>query len=327
MTSSSPASQAEALVRAGRGAEAAALLERAAAAGDPDALLQLATWRLMGQSVPRDLPEARRLLAQAAALGQPQAAVMEAALTANGSGAPADWPRAVALLRRAAARDRVAADHLALLDTMALDTEGAPTRLPEPEPLAPGGAVLRFPGLLTPAECEHVARGAADIMEPAVVIDQRTGQQFRHPYRTSDGAVLGPTRESLPVRAVNRRIAAISGTGVDQGEALMVLRYAPGQEFRPHLDSLPGTRNQRIKTVLIYLNQGYAGGETTFSHYGLTVAPKGGDAILFTNTLPDGRPDPRALHAGLPVETGVKWLATRWIRAQPFSVWTGPDAA
>ena len=302
------------------------LLERAGSEGDGDALLHLAIWRLMGRPTARDLPEARRLLARAAALRHPQAAVMEVALTANGSGGAPDWPRAVTLLRAAAAHDRVAAEQLALVEAMALDPDGSPSGLPPAEPLAAGGAVVRYPGFLTPAECEHVARGAADVMEPAVVVDPRSGRQVRHPHRTSDGGVIGPTRETLPVRAINARVAAISGTAIDQGESLTVLRYAPGQQYRPHSDALPGTRNQRIKTVLLYLNDAFAGGETTFPAHGVTVTPQGGDALLFTNTLADGRPDPRSVHAGLPVRQGVKWLATRWIRQRPFSVWTGPDA-
>lgn len=273
----------------------------------------------------RDLPAAQALLRRAAASGNADAALMEVALIANGSGAPADWPAALSLLRAASKWDEVAARHLALVDAMAIDDEGAPTRLPEPEPLAPDGAVVRYPGLLTPAECEHVARMAMDIMEPATVVHPVTGKPIKHPHRTSDGAVLGPTRETLAVRAINRRVAAISGTDVDQGEALTVLRYAPGQEYRPHHDTLTGTNNQRVKTVLLYLNQGFGGGETAFPHYGLSVTPRGGDALLFLNTGPNGRPDPRAQHAGVPVTGGVKWLATRWIRARPFSPWTGPE--
>lgn len=302
------------------------MLGRAGDRGDAGALLRLATWRLMGAPVPRDLPEARRLLRRAAALGSAPAALMEVALTANGSGAPADWPTALRLQREAARRDRVAAAQLELIEAMALEPDGHPARLPQPEPLAPGGAVVRFPGLLTPAECEHVARVAADLMEPATVVHPVTGAQIKHPHRTSDGAVIGPTRETLAIRAINLRVAALSGTQVDQGESLTVLRYAPGQEYRPHHDALPGTGNQRVATVLLYLNYGFRGGETVFPHYGVSVAPRGGDALLFLNVGPDCRPDPRALHAGAPVAAGVKWLATRWIRARPFSPWTGPEA-
>lgn len=319
------ATQAQAMLARGDRPGAVALAERGAAAGDAEALLTLGTWRLIGAPLPRDLAQARRLLGRAAELGQPAAALMEVALTANGGGAPADWRAALALLRRAAGRDEVAARHLALVEAMAVDEEGAPTRLPEPEPLAPGGAVVRFPKLLTPAECEHMARAAIDVMEPATVVHPVTGKPIRHPHRTSDGALIGPTRETLAVRAINRRVAAISGTDIDQGEALTVLRYAPGQEFRPHHDTLTGTGNQRVATVLLYLNEGFVGGETVFPRYGLSVTPRGGDALLFLNTAPDARPDPRAWHAGAPVRQGVKWLATRWIRARPFSPWTGPE--
>lgn len=319
--------QANALLQAGRAAEAVVLIERAVAAGNAEALLQLATWRLIGSPLPRDLSEARRLLRRAAALGQTEAAMMEVALAANGTGTAPDWRGALIMLRHAAKLDVVTERQVALVDAMTIDADGAPTALPDPEPLAPDAAVVRFPALLTPAECEHVARMAQGVMEPAVVVDPSSGRQVRHPHRTSDGAVLGPTRETLPVRAINRRIAAISETEIDQGESLTVLRYAPGQEYRPHHDSLPGTGNQRVKTVLIYLNQGFAGGETVFPHYNLSVTPRGGDAIVFTNTTPDGRPDSRALHAGAPVRQGVKWLATRWIRARPYSPWTGPEVS
>jgi len=317
--------QADTLARAGRGEEAAALLARAGDGGDARALVHLAMWRLQGQPVARDLPAARALLARARAMGDVAAAVMEAALCANGTGGVADWAGAVAILRDVAARDRVAAAHLALAEAMAIDDAGWPTVLPEAEELAPAGAVVRYPALLTPAECEHLARGATDLMQPAVVVDQDTGAEFRHPYRTSDGGVIGPTRETLPIRAINARVAAVTGTHIDQGESLTVLRYQPGQEFRPHSDALPGTANQRVVTVLLYLNQGFGGGETVFPRHGLSVTPRGGDALVFTNVTAEGKVDPRALHAGVPVTSGVKWLATRWIRARAFSVWAGPD--
>lgn len=320
-------SRAETLAQNGRLAEALALLHDAAARNDSDACFCLALWHLAGGFVPRDLARSRSYLRMARELGDPDAASMEIAFTANGTGAPADWPGALGLLRAAAPRYSVAAAELKLVEEMGLAEDGTPTHLPEAEKLVTDGAVTRFQGLLSAAECEQVARAAVGWLQPAVVVDPQSGRQVRHPHRTSDGAVLGPTRETLPIRAINLRIAAISGTAVDQGEALIVLRYAPGQEFRPHLDALPATRNQRTMTALVYLNDTLRGGETRFQAYGLDVRPKTGDAILFRNTLPDGSPDPRAIHAGAPVSQGVKWLATRWIRARPFDVWNGPESA
>jgi prolyl 4-hydroxylase len=45
--------------------------------------------------------------------------------------------------------------------------------------------------------------------------------------------------------------------------------------------------------------------------------------LMFENVAADGRPDRRSRHAGRPVLSGTKWLATRWIRSAPYDPWTG----
>ena len=64
-------------------------------------------------------------------------------------------------------------------------------------------------------------------------------------------------------------------------------------------------------------------------HLGREVARAVAQANPETRVLIDDRVDVAAAlrHAGEPVRSGVKWLATRWIRARPFDVWTGPEAA
>ena len=132
---------------------------------------------------------------------------------------------------------------------------------------------------------------------------------------------IGPTAEDLVVRAINARIAAFSGTPIDNGEPLAVLRYNPGQEYKLHSDALPQGEDQRSHTVILYLNEGFVGGETDFPAIGLRVRPKAGMALSFTNILGDGSPDPLARHAGLPVTQGSKWIATRWIRRRRYDPW------
>ena len=126
--------------------------------------------------------------------------------------------------------------------------------------------------------------------------------------------------ENPAVHALNRRIAAASGTAVGQGEPLQVLRYRPGGEYRPHFDAIPGFANQRVMTMLVWLNEDYEGGETHFPTPGLKLKGRTGDAILFRNTGADGRRDPAAGHAGLPVTAGEKLIASRWIRQRPFEM-------
>ena len=97
-------------------------------------------------------------------------------------------------------------------------------------------------------------------------------------------------------------------------EALQVLRYSPGQEYRPHFDWIDSAPNQRLWTALVYLNGDYEGGETAFVRTDLEIRGQAGDVLVFWNAQEDGHGDPLAEHAGLPVTSGVKYLATRWIR-------------
>ena len=166
-----------------------------------------------------------------------------------------------------------------------------------------------------------MATVAADLLEPSSIVDPHTGRARPDPVRTSDAAVIGPVRENLVIRALNLRIAAASGTAVEQGEALAVLRYSPGQRYHPHHDALPGAANQRLWTMLVYLNQGYGGGETVFPATGLSVRGRSGDGLLFRNCGAEGGIDAMARHAGQPVTAGTKWLCTRWIRQRPIDPW------
>jgi prolyl 4-hydroxylase len=84
------------------------------------------------------------------------------------------------------------------------------------------------------------------------------------------------------------------------------------------MDFVPGVDNQRVLTALVYLNEGYGGGETRFVKTGLEVKGTKGDAIVFRNAGADRRADPMSEHAGLPVTSGTKLLASRWMRESQF---------
>jgi prolyl 4-hydroxylase len=310
-----------------RADEAVTLLETAGESGNAAALAELAVWYLRGDIVARDLAKARIMLRRAVTVGHVDAALMEIALAANGSGGEPDWPQALGLLRAAATTDPVAAEHLLLLGKMDLDHEGYPASPTTGERLSDQPFVERFPAALSPEECLHIATLTHGWLEPAVVVDPRTGRNIAHPIRTSDGTLVGPTQETLVVAALNRRLATLTGTRVEQGEPLSVLRYTPGQEYRLHLDALPGATNQRIVTAIAYLNDGFEGGETWFATNKLTVRPRPGDVLVFRNVLSNGKADQASQHAGLPVRRGTKWIATRWIRQNRYDPWSYREGA
>ena len=311
----------------GRAGDAEATLRSAGDAGDAAALAELAVWHLRGEALPRNLVAAREYLRRARTIGHVDAALMEIALTANGSGGTPDWRAAMVLLEGAAQADPVAAQQLSLLRTMPIDAEGQPTSLPAPELLHRRPQIKRYAGFCTALEGAYLASLVAQSLEPATVVDPATGRLVAHPIRTSDTATIGPTLESLVVQAINRRIAAATDSQAAQGEPLTVLRYAPGQQYRLHLDALPGETNQRIRTAILYLNSGYEGGETSFPLIDVTVKAGLGDLLVFDNVDEAGIPDRLSRHAGLPVTKGNKWIATRWIRADPISPWELSDRA
>jgi prolyl 4-hydroxylase len=104
-----------------------------------------------------------------------------------------------------------------------------------------------------------------------------------------------------------------------------VLRYRPGAQYRPHFDyfdpAQPGTQavlrggGQRVATLLMYLNTPLHGGATTFPDADLEIAAVTGHALFFAYDRP--HPDTLTLHGGAPVLEGEKWVATKWLRADP----------
>lgn len=305
--------QAVQLSAAGRNAEAVLIVTRLAGQNDPQAMAMLAEMKWRGGMVPQDPPAARELYRRASALGHSQAAEITTNLLANGVAGARDWPGALTRLRAEARRDPRRKLALSLIDKMALTDEGDPVRLPPAETLSAQPDVRRIERLFTAAECDYLRQLAEPEYMPSVVNDAM-GRPMRDPIRTSDGATIHWLIEDPAVHALNRRLAAATGTAFEQGEATLILRYKGGQEYKPHFDSVRSEQNQRFMTVLVYLNHDYKGGETVFPEIGLSVKGRKGDALIFTSALPDRTVDPLSKHAGMPIAGGVKYLCTKWIR-------------
>lgn len=317
MPEPSAARRAVALAAEGRRDEALALLDQAAAAGDGEALFARGLWRIDGRLLARDLAAARADIGRAAQAGHGDAARVHEALLASGIGGARDWGGALASLAARAEADPAAARELELLQRMALDAAGDAASIPAAEHLSDTPDIRMFHGLMSAEECAFLAGRAAPLFRPATIFHEGQQRFVRDPIRDSDAAGFPIVSESPFVHALNRRIAAASGTDVAQGETLQILRYAPGQQYRPHFDAIPGMANQRIFTALVWLTDDYQGGETDFLDLDLAVQGARGDMLLFANALPDGRPDPATRHAGRPILDGTKLIASRWIRARP----------
>jgi prolyl 4-hydroxylase len=247
--------------------------------------------------------------------GHTVAVRVRAHLVATGIGVPADPTKAKQMLAKIAGRDAHAMAQLNMLKHIADPVE------PRRHLVNTSPDIILVERLLAPEECKYLISLAEPRVQPAYVGNEASGGRRLDPMRSSYDSCFGPGEEDLVLHRINRRIARATGTKYEWGEPLHILRYLPGQEYRRHMDTIAGAANQRFWTALVYLNDGYKGGETDFPRLDIRVEGAAGDALLFCSLDKNGRPDPLTEHAGLPVTQGVKWLATRWIRQSAYDPW------
>jgi len=311
-----PLTDAYAFANSGRIAEAMPIIERHAAAGNAEALFLLGDVYWRGYGVDQDFSRGREYFAKAADAGYPIAQKACTNLLASGIGGERNWARALQRLEEEARSDGLRARMLEMVRGMDLDSEGNPALLPQGERLAERPEITAYRGAFSQVECDFLRLIAEPTYERTETV-LNAGETIRAFMRTADGSTLHWIIEDPASHAINRRLAALTGTDVSQGEPMQILRYRPGQEYRPHLDFLDEP-NRRVLTALIYLNDDYEGGETSFTSIGLNVKGRTGDVLVFRSQGPDGNVEPLSWHAGLPVIRGTKYLASRWIRERTF---------
>ena len=187
--------------------------------------------------------------------------------------------------------------------------------------------IVLLGNVLSDAECDALAALSNPRFVRSAVLDNADGRHQFMDGRTSESASIARDETEL-VSRVDARLAALTGWPVQHGEPLQLQKYAPGKEYRPHFDWFdaqhPGLQaslaqaGQRLGTVILYLTDVEAGGGTAFPAIGLTVHPKKGSALFFSNVDTAGEPDKSTLHAGLPVERGLKIVANKWLRERAY---------
>lgn len=178
-------------------------------------------------------------------------------------------------------------------------------------------------GFMSSDECDYVINRGAPALRHSQTGDPLAGQATVNQTRTSSDMGFDVERMDIVIRLIEERMAAACGVPREHGEPLVLLHYAPGQEYKNHFDFIDTgeweTRfgGQRVVTFLVYLNDVEAGGATVFPRANLSMRGNKGDALFFRNVTASGEPDPLTLHHGAPVEAGEKWLASKWIRERP----------
>jgi len=146
--------------------------------------------------------------------------------------------------------------------------------------------------------------------------------------RTSETAWIP---KSDPVaRKVLQRACELTGKPFENAEDLQVVRYKPGTFYHAHHDSCCDDSNscskfekdggQRVGTLLVYLNNDFTEGHTHFPDHGdKKFKPPPGSGVFFRPLAADEpKCHPKARHAGLPIESGTKYVCNAWIRENKF---------
>ena len=168
------------------------------------------------------------------------------------------------------------------------------------------------------ADCAFLIDQIERDRQPSILLSDDPAQNFR----TSDSCNLNRWDERI--RGIDLRICALLGLDERQGETLQGQRYAPGQYFRSHHDFFHTDQayfaeqracgGQRTWTAMIFLNAPESGGETWFNAAGLKVAPRPGMLLMWDNMDAHGAPNQYAAHEGCAVDSGIKYIVTKWFR-------------
>jgi prolyl 4-hydroxylase len=260
------------------------------------------------------------LVDDAAGAGLAEAIERRALFECMGVGRTPDWNRAIESLHQAVdAGSRTAAGQLRTIGSDPIVTR---LRAPPPQATSADPLIRTISDFANEAECRWLIESVSPRLERAIVYNNATREHGADPGRTNQFALVNFVNLDVVTEMLRTRLAVAIGAPLPCLEVSQVLRYGIGEEFAPHWDYLdPGMlgdeiarRGQRAVTVLVYLNADFEGGETSFPELGISHRGKTGDALVFSNVDPAGRPDPRTKHAGCPPTSGEKWLFSQWVR-------------
>jgi prolyl 4-hydroxylase len=180
-----------------------------------------------------------------------------------------------------------------------------------------GYEVVEISGLLSPAECDELMRYSRtqNMTKSEVLSSDNSNPHHVTDLDSRDSLTLWIDDDEHPL-AVKMANSAKSWTYLpnNKQDKLQVVKYNEGGMFHPHYDAQYGSNTStRCATLLVYLNDDYDGGETSFVDIGLTIQPEKGKGILFWTLDANRKIIPQAKHCGEKVRRGNKWICTKWV--------------
>lgn len=168
---------------------------------------------------------------------------------------------------------------------------------------------LLFGKFITAKEAEYIKTRASDQLKSSTI---STEKDLDTSIRNSETAWL--SLKDSKIREIANRCLAIVDKPISNCEFMQVVKYKKGGFYRPHYDTLATMKNPRVHTFIIALNDDYGGGATIFPNLGKMFKYKTGDVLIFDNLNNYGFKTKKAIHGGMDVTRGEKWVCNLWVR-------------
>ncbi|NJR38796.1 MAG: 2OG-Fe(II) oxygenase [Leptolyngbyaceae cyanobacterium CSU_1_4] len=184
-----------------------------------------------------------------------------------------------------------------------------------------GNEIFLVKNVLEPTLCQHIIQSveSAQFQAAGILIEKVDNQ-----VRSNDLLHLGGRDEAS--RSLNQlmlsKVAIVQnllfqtyGIKFPYAEPCSILRYRKGHFYKRHVDNiLLSSRFQEVQegiptrdiSIVGYLNDGFAGGETFFDRQNITVQPQAGAVLAFPSYFTHP-------HASLPIRRGKKYAFTSWL--------------
>ena len=175
---------------------------------------------------------------------------------------------------------------------------------------------------LSDEECQLLVEKIDRDARPSTLLSSTDDTEFR----TSSSTDFN--RQEPAIDRIEKKITEFMGIPEAHGETIQGQRYEVGQQFKPHNDWFYHDQDywktekdqggQRIWTAMIYLNDTQVGGATRFKRLGKMFHAEKGKLLCWNNLTHEGDPNEWALHQGMKVRQGVKYIITKWFREMPW---------
>ena len=182
---------------------------------------------------------------------------------------------------------------------------------------------------LSKEECVELIKMIDANHQPSSVVEG--GYEVSTVSKTRTSSTCNLDHNNPLVQKVHQKISSHLGIDIKKGEHLQGQLYEEGQYFKPHQDFFSGPAydkhcshsGNRTDTLMIYLNDDFEGGGTNFLNLKKVIQPNQGKSVHWENMV-DGVCQSKAMHEGMPILKGRKYIITSWWREND---WNGAEDA